>query len=190
MTAKEDEWELDKAAVMELRRAQEAFDREIEIFGRVMASALEEINFGAIKKACLVSIAKDLPTSEKTTMIELLREYGDVLAWSHEDMMGLNPNFYQHQIHLSTYAKPVQQHRYRMNPNYVSKVKEEIDKLLRVDFIRPWKLNATMVIDGFTQPFIDGVLDVVVGHEVYSFLDGFSIYNQIRMHPVGRRSQP
>ena len=29
----------------------------------------------------------------------------------------------------------------------------------------------------------DSVLDTVVGHECYSFLDGFSCYNQIRMHP-------
>jgi hypothetical protein len=28
-------------------------------------------------------------------------------------------------------------------------------------------------------PFIDNILDVVVGHECYSFLDGFSRYNQI-----------
>jgi hypothetical protein len=31
---------------------------------------------------------------------------------------------------------PVQQRRYRINPNYAAKVKEEIDKLLRVGFIR------------------------------------------------------
>ena len=30
----------------------------------------------------------------------------------------------------------------------------------------------------------DGVLDTVAGHEVYCFLDGFSGYNQIRMHPA------
>ena len=82
-----------------------------------------------------------------------------------------------------------------MNPNYVVKVKEEIDKLLRVGFIRPvtqatwlslivvvpkknkkfWfcadyrKLNVATVTDVFPLPFTDGVLDVVVGHEIYSF---------------------
>ena len=87
-----------------------------------------------------------------------------------------------------------------MNPNYAAKVKEEIDKLLRVGFIRPvkhatWlspigvcvdyrKLNAATMTDAFSLPFTDGVLDVVAGHEVYSFLDGFSGYNQIRMHPA------
>ena len=96
-----------------------------------------------------------------------------------------------------------------MNPNYAAKVKEEIDKLLRVSFIRPvkkatWlspilivpkkngkirvcvdyrKLNAATVTDAFPLPFTDGVLDAKAGHEVYSFLVGFSGYNQIRMHP-------
>ena len=107
MTAKEDEWELDKAAVMELRRAQEAFDREIEIFGRVMASALEEINFGTSEELRPLSIAKDLPTSKKTAIIELLWKYKDVFGWSHEDMKGLNKKFYQNQINLLTHAMPV-----------------------------------------------------------------------------------
>ena len=83
-------------------------------------------------------------------------------------------------------------------------MKEEIDKLLRVDFIHPvkkatWlspiviipkknrkirvcvnyrKLNAAKVIDGFPLPFTDGVLDAVASYEIYSFLDGFSGYDQ------------
>ena len=94
-----------------------------------------------------------------------------------------------------------------MNPNYSAKVKEEIDKLLRVGFIRSvkrvtWlshivvvpkknenirvcvdyrKVNAATVMDGFPLPFTDSVLDTVAGHECYSLLDGFSAYNQICM---------
>ena len=142
-------------------------------------------------------------------MITLLKEFRDVFAWSYEDMQGLDPQLCQHQIHLSKDAKPVAQQRYRMNPNYAAKVKEEIDKLLRVGFIRPVKkttclcpivvvprknrkikvcvdyrkLNAATVTDAFPLQFTDGVLDAVAGHEVYSFLDDFSGYNQIRMHP-------
>ena len=92
-----------------------------------------------------------------------------------------------------------------LNPNYAVKVKEEIDKLLRVDFIHPvkkatWlspivvvpeknrkirvcvnyrKLNAATVTNGFPLPFTSGILDPVVGHKIYSFLDGFSGYNQV-----------
>ena len=124
-------------------------------------------------------------------------------------MKGLDLAFCQHQINLDKDAKPVQQRRYHLNPNYAIKVKEEIDKLLKVGFIRPvkkatWlspivvvpkkngkirvcvdyrKLNATTVTDASPLPFTDGVLDAVAGHEIYSFLDGFSGYNQVRMHP-------
>ena len=61
--------------------------------------------------------------------------------------------------------KPVQQWRYRLNPKYAVNVKEEINKLLQVGFS-------------------DGVLDSVAGHEIYSFLDGFSAYNQVRINLV------
>ena len=70
-------------------------------------------------------------------MIDLLHKYKDVFAWSHEDMKRLDPKFYQHQINLVMVAKPIQQRRYCMNPNYATCVKEEIDKLLIVGFIRP-----------------------------------------------------
>ena len=46
------------------------------------------------------------------------------------------------------------------------------------------KLNVAIVTDVFPLPFMDRVLDAVFGHEVYSFLDGFSGYNQIRMRPA------
>ena len=44
------------------------------------------------------------------------------------------------------------------------------------------KLNAATMTDAFPLPFTNGVLDTVAGHEIYSFLDRFSGYNQIRMH--------
>ena len=44
--------------------------------------------------------------------------------------------------------------------------------------------------DAFPLPFIDGILDAVAGHEVYSFLDGFNGYNQVRMHPDDQEKKP
>ena len=64
-------------------------------------------------------------------MLEFLKEYKDVFAWSHEDMKRLDPKFYQHKINLSTDAKPIQQRLFRMSQNYAAHVKEEIYKLLR-----------------------------------------------------------
>ena len=74
---------------------------------------------------------KDLPPLEKMTMIDLLYECKDVFASPHEDMKGLDPKFYQHQVNLATDAKLFQQRCYHMNPKYVAYLKEEIDKLLK-----------------------------------------------------------
>lgn len=124
-------------------------------------------------------------------------------------MKGVDPQFYQHRITLKDDAMPIRQQRYKMKPNYDAKVKEEIDKLLKVGFIylvdkatwlslivivpkknkKLWvcvdyrKLNAAMIIDNFPLPFTDSLLDAVAGHEMYLFLDGFSGYNQVLMAP-------
>ena len=45
------------------------------------------------------------------------------------------------------------------------------------------KLNAITITDAFPLPFTDNVLDVVAGHDMYSFLDRFNGYNQVHMHP-------
>ena len=97
-----------------------------------------------------------------------------------------------------------------MNPHYKEKVKDEIDKMLAAGIIEPmeeseWvspmvvqekktkgdiricvdlrKLNDASLHDPFPTPFTDEVLDNVGGQEVYSFIDGFSGYDLIRIHP-------
>ena len=75
----------------------------------VKASTLEE---DTIKEPQPVNVAKKMPPEEKITMVWLLKELKDVFAWLYEDMRGLDPNLYQHQIHLSKDAKPVAQRRY------------------------------------------------------------------------------
>jgi hypothetical protein len=54
-------------------------------------------------------------------------------------MKRLNPEFYHHKINLVKDAILVQQRLYQLNTKYTAKVKEEIDKLLQVAFIRPIK---------------------------------------------------
>ena len=108
-------------------------------FITVKASILETINLGSDENPRTLQIANNLPTGERASLVQLLTDYQDVFAWSYTNMKGLDPQYYQHQIHLLPDTRPVQQRRYRMNPNYAAKVKEEIDKLLHVGFIRPVK---------------------------------------------------
>jgi hypothetical protein len=48
------------------------------------------------------------------------------------------------------------------------------------------KLNIATKKDPYPLPFMEEVLDMVVGHEVYSFLDGFLGYHQIMIAPKNR----
>ena len=43
------------------------------------------------------------------------------------------------------------------------------------------KLNVGTRKDHFPLPFVDQMLERVVGHELYYFLDGYSGYNQIEI---------
>ena len=44
-------------------------------------------------------------------------------------------------------------------------------------------MNVITIIGAFPLPFTDNILDAVAGHDMYSFLDGYSGYNQVSMHP-------
>jgi hypothetical protein len=94
-----------------------------------------------------------------------------------------------------------------MNPNLREILKEELQKLLNAGFIYPisekewvsplvivpkkngkWRvcvdyraLNKATQKDHFPLPFIDQVLDSLSGKKFFSFLDGFSGYNQIKI---------
>ena len=96
-------------------------------------------------------------------LTQTLREYWDVFAWSYEDMKGFDPQFYQHKINLSPNIILVKQRRYKLNLNYAEKVKEEIDKLLWVGFMRPVK-SATWLSPIVVVPKKNGKLRVCVDY--------------------------
>ncbi len=105
---------------------------------------------------------------------------------------------------MATTIPLAHQARYKLNPNYATLIIQDIDKLLVVGFSQfveaTWlspiiiipkkngklkicidfkKLNATTKKDPYSLPFIDEVLNTVVGYEAYYFLDGYSRYHQI-----------
>jgi hypothetical protein len=51
---------------------------------------------------------------------------------------------------------------------------------IRVDFR---KLNAATKKDPYSLPFTNEVINIVAGHEVYTFLDGFFGYPHISIAP-------
>jgi hypothetical protein len=164
-----------------------------------------DMNLGTSEEPKNIQVFKGLTPNMAKEWLEFFRDTQDVFAWTYKDLRGVPPEICQHRIILDSNVKPIRQRQYRMNPKYSLMVKEEIDKLLECGFIYPvpyseWvspivvvsKKNGKLRIcvdfrhlnnvtrkDYFLLPFTDAILDGVVGYECYSFLDGFSGYNQI-----------
>src|SRR6185437_11870342 len=73
-----------------------------------------------------VKIGLTLSKDERTDLINLVKEFIDVFAWSYEDMPGINREIAQHTIPLISGMKPVKQKLRRMKPDVALKIKEEV----------------------------------------------------------------
>ena len=150
-------------------------------------------------------IAEDL----KSRLTHFLRENKDVFAWKQADMEGIDPTVITHRLNVSPSFKPVKQKRKSFAPERQKAINEEVGKLLKAGAIREveypeWLVNVVLVKkangkwqlcidfthinracpkDSFPLPRIDLIVDVTVGHELLSFMDAFSGYNQISMDP-------
>lgn len=82
-------------------------------------------------------ITSDLDASQQEQLVNLLLNHLDAFAWGYEDMKGIPPKTYTHHIYIQDGARTVRQPQSRMNPTLRDVVKEELQKLLDVDFIYP-----------------------------------------------------
>jgi hypothetical protein len=69
----------------------------------------------------------------------LLKEFKDIFAWTYKDLKGIPPEIVQHWIKLDILIPLAHQTRYRLNPNYATIIKQDIDELLIASFIKPIK---------------------------------------------------
>ena len=75
--------------------------------------------------------------------MEILRKYKKAIAWSIDDLKGINPSICMHKILLEENAKTYIEHQRRLNPVMKEVVKKGILKWLNVGFIyvisdSPW----------------------------------------------------
>ena len=121
-------------------------------------------------------------------------------------MKGIHPNTCIYHIYMDVSISSIRKPQRRMNPALKEIVKEELQKLLNVGFIYPisnskWvsplvvvpkkvtgkrcicvdfrDLNKATLKCYFPLPYIDQVLDTLSGKQCFSFLYGYSGYNQI-----------
>ena len=77
-----------------------AFEAQLSKIKRVQEDALETVYLGEVANTKLVKISTLLEPKFRSQLVELLREFREVFAWDYSDMKGLDPQFYQHRIHL------------------------------------------------------------------------------------------
>uniref|UniRef100_A0A2N9IY34 Uncharacterized protein n=1 Tax=Fagus sylvatica TaxID=28930 RepID=A0A2N9IY34_FAGSY len=148
-----------------------------------------------------------LSQEHRSQLLTLLDKYQDVFAWTPFEAPGVDPEFFCHELNVSPEYKPVIQKARRTAPQHAKAVREEVERLLKIEAIRevlyPQWLSTTVVVkkkngkwrvcvdftdlnkacskDPFPLPKIDQLVDSTAGHERMSFLDAFQGYHHIAL---------
>ncbi|GJT97128.1 reverse transcriptase domain-containing protein [Tanacetum coccineum] len=77
-----------------------------------------------------VIISKDLSQDEKTSLVNVLKNQKQAIAWKLSDIRGIDPEFCSHKILLEDDYEPSVQHQRRVNPKIHDVIKKEVEKLL------------------------------------------------------------
>ena len=154
-----------------------------------------------------ISISASLIEREKSELILLLKEFKDVFAWDYNEMPRLDLGLVVHTLNVDPEAKPIAQSARIFHTEIKGQIVKEVQKLLAAGFIKPiqhsrWLSNIVLVKkkngqirccvdfrnlnracpkDEFSLPNMDLLIDSAAGSAIFSFMDGFSGYNQIRM---------
>jgi hypothetical protein len=189
----------------ELARMLEKESKEIQ----PNQEPVEIINLGTEHDRKEVKIGSSLKGKEREKLVELLKEYTDVFAWSYLDMPGLDTKIVEHKLPLRPECPPVKQKLRRTRPDMSLKIREEVKRQFDAGFLAVAKypqwvanivpvpkkdgkvrmcvdyrdLNKASPKDDFPLPHIDVLVDNTTRFAVFSFMDGFSGYNQIKMAP-------
>ena len=81
-------------------------------------------------------IGASMEEKTKQDLIQFLRKSIDVFAWSHEDMLGIDPSVITHRLNVYPSSKPIRQKKIVFALERNNAIKEEIQKLATAEFIR------------------------------------------------------
>jgi hypothetical protein len=142
-------------------------------------------------------------------LTSFLRDNAGIFAWSPSDMPGVLGELAEHTLEVNKTAQPIKQKLWRFAKDRKQAIEVEVCKLLAARFIREckhpvWLVNLVLVqkktsglrmcIDytdlnkpcpkyPFPLPRIDQVMDSTTSSVLLYFLDCYSGYHQIALHP-------
>ncbi|RDX65635.1 hypothetical protein CR513_55696, partial [Mucuna pruriens] len=152
-----------------------------------------------------IAIAKE----EESRLVSFLWMNRDVFAWAPVDMPGIDLEFMCHCLSVLPTSRSIAQRRIKLGEEKRKAAWEETCKLLAAWFIREiqyptWLANVVMVKkandkwhmctdyidlnkacpkDPYPLPNINWLVDRASGFALLCFMDAYSGYNQIRLHP-------
>ena len=99
-----------------------------------------EINIGTDKDPKLIKIGKCTSEKERNILINLIKDYRDVLAFIYDELKAYQEDVFQHTIPLKEEAKevkPLRQKIRQINPKLAPIVQKELQKMLTAGIIAP-----------------------------------------------------
>lgn len=157
----------------------------------------------------LVGIGANLGESFRSKLVLFLKRNKGTFVSSVGEMTGISTEVISHELNVDPTFKPVKQKYRKLGPDRAEAVNAEVVRLLEEGLIREvkypewlanpvvvkkkngkWRvcvdftdLNKACPKDCFPLPHIDRHVESTTGHEMLSFMDAFSAYNQILMNP-------
>ncbi|XP_059629569.1 uncharacterized protein LOC132272434 [Cornus florida] len=193
-----------RAACIRLKAylAEKRLAREEQLYEEVSASTADIIEEGFEK---LNAIQLEDLESTPSRMEDNKADVQDPLLEINVEMPGLSRKLVEHRLPIKKDFQPYKQPPRRMSSEVMLKIKEEIERLLKAGFIRTvryveWLSNVVPVMkkngklrvcvdfrnlnnatpkDEYPMPMADQLIDSAAKHEILSFMDGHSGYNQI-----------
>ncbi|KAM0070937.1 putative nucleotidyltransferase, Ribonuclease H [Helianthus debilis subsp. tardiflorus] len=156
-----------------------------------------------------VLVGTNIPQDIEEQLTNFLKCRMSTFAWKHEDMTGISKDVITHKLGIDKSFKPVQQKRRKFAPERNKIIQEEVERLLKSKMIKEvkfprWLANVVVVQkkngkwrvcvdytdlnkacpkDPFPLPHIDAMVDATAGHEMLTFMDASSGFQQIQMEP-------
>ena len=97
---------------------------------------LEDVPLDENKLERFTRIEASMEEKTKQDLFQFLKKSIDVFAWSHEDMLGIDPSVITYCLNVYPSFKPVHQKKRVFAPERDNAIKEKVYKLTTVKFIR------------------------------------------------------
>ena len=123
-------------AMMALNEQVQTMSIEERRFVAEPIEVLEDIPLEEGNPEKFTRIGTSLKEKMMQDLIQFLRKNIDVFAWSHEDMLGIDPSVITHRLNVHPSSKPIRQKKRVFAPERDNAIKEEVQKLTIVQFIR------------------------------------------------------